>query len=266
MKKNLLRCFLIFPILLFISWKWQFSGEFLIGGHFEYGGAFSSANYPQGIWGLNKKIEGLSFRPFNNPFAMATQLGFQALFLEKFFFRLGFLYTLGFRVKGVFPLQNPQTGGFIQISGNYIPSQLTINQRHYGGIFTLGILLPFWYEIYLSLGLGGGYYQAVLNSSLLSLDTTLVDLRVNYRGIKNFFMPHISFRLEYFFFSDIHRVEKLGLITQINYYSGAFFVEDKDKSDVIPSSLPFLSQDLAFIDVSGYQLKVGLNYYFAGIK
>ncbi|GEM_PF-448847 len=230
----------------------------------SFGGDLHSYNQEKyfhsnsGIDGMNRARDGMSTSVIERLIGATAGIELKGIFLDYYFVRFAFNYTrsiYGGSGKTVF---TPDGTNYYRLSCTYSLSMYDVP-------FTVGLSIPFWKDMKVSLSGGVAYAYVMYENQFKSSETTPPFER---KGVfKGWGLPLVIIAEGEYFISP-----KLSLNAALSYYNGTTEVikDDKDTDISGPDlnndgSTPDAAVDFSRIDLTGYRFTLGISIYIESI-
>ncbi len=208
-------------------------------------------NSNSGIDGMNRSMTGYDTSEIDRLFGICGGLEIKAILSDFFLFRIASNYC-----KAVFDGEGKTV--FTTDSTNYYLLECDYSYKEYDFPVTIGLAIPFWKDMMLSLSGGIAFTRAEYKNKFKS--NTYPDPFERKGKFKTWGYPLvILMQGEYF----IYRYA--SLTSSISYYHGSSkLIRDSSKQDFIGFDGNG-TVDFAKIDFSGYKLTFGVSVYIFSI-
>lgn len=224
-----------------------------LGGNLDSMNQYIYFNSANGIEDINRDKEGYATDNIRSLSGAYTGFELKALFFDYYLLRLGANYYMGVYGGAGKTVFSPDAGT------NYYILECEYSFKGYDIPFTLGVSVPFWKDVRLSLSCGVAYASARYRNKFKS-DDNYPDPFERKGSFKGWAMPLvIIIQGEYFLSRDI------SLTSALSYYKGTTEVF---RDGITNDTEGFGGQgavDYARIDFSGYRYSIGASYYFTSI-
>lgn len=260
---------IITPLLLFI-WSCLLNAAAMNYGFGIYGGFYPSMggsldsyvqqeylNSSNGIDGMNMKRSGETTSSIDHIVGAVAGIEFKAILFDYYLIRTAFNYSMGVSGGKGSTFYTPDNTNYYKMICEYTVFMYDIP-------LTVGILIPFWKDMKISLSCGVAYAYASYENEFSSSETTPAFKRKgNFKGRG---LPLVIVaEAEYFI------TEKISIISVLSYYNGSTNLikdsrdSDTDGLDVDSDGQPDGVVDYATIDFTGYRFSLGFSFYFYSI-
>jgi len=214
-------------------------------------------NSNNGINGMNRRMTGYNTSDLKRLLGAFGGLGIKTIFDDYYLLRIAVNYCTSFY------------GGegstiFTTDHLNYYLLKCQYSMVEYDIPLTVGISVPFWKDIKISLSYGIAFAYANYENSFKS--NTYTDPFERKGSFKGWTLPMVML-LE----GDYFITEKFAIITSLSYYWGSTkILKDSKKSDTTGFDLDVDNEgegieDFARIDFTGFRFSFGFSYYFYSI-
>jgi hypothetical protein len=243
-----------------INYAWGIYGGFMpsMGDNLNSYVQEEFFNSRSGIDGMNRKRSGTSTSTIDRLIGVTGGMEIKGIFFDYYFARIAFNYS-----KSVYGGSGKTV--FTPDSTNYYGLKCNYSLIMYDMPLTIGLSIPFWKDMKISLSGGIAYAYAVYENQFKSSETAPPFER---KGIfKGWGLPLVIVVEGEYFIS-----EKISLNSTLSYYRGATeVIKDERKSDTDGPDLnndtitPDAAVDFSRIDFTGYRFTLGVSIYFQSI-
>lgn len=205
-----------------------------------------------GIDGMNRSLGDYKTSDINRLFGLTIGFEFKTIIQDFYLIRLGANYSNGvFGGEGK-TLITPDNTNYYLLECKYSFSQFDVP-------LTLGLAIPFWKDMMLSLSCGIAYANATYKNEFKSGDT-YPDPFEREGEFKGYGYPFVVIlEGEYFFLTNA------SLTSTLSYYYGSTEVLKDRKDEDTEGFGGAAAVDFAEIDFTGYRFTFGVSYYFFSI-
>ena len=223
-----------------------------LGGNLDSTSQQLYFNSDSGIDGMNRSMEGMETKKINRLFGITGGFEFKTIIQDFYLIRLGANFSkgiLGGEGKTVIP----------DGTGYYYTMECKYSFYEYDVPLTIGLAIPFWKDMMISLSCGTAFAYAEYKNEFISEDTypDPFERKGEFKGWG--FPLVVIIQGEYFFLTNA------SITSTISYYNGSTEVL-KDSYD--KDTEGFGGQgavDFAAINFTGYRFTFGISYYFFSI-
>jgi len=240
--------------------------SFLIGSHFRYGGSFKSLNQPKGIWALNSTTPSVPGKNFAESKGVTAELLVKFVYFNRLFISTGLAYTAGNKVTGQFPLRNPSDNSLYLLNGtDEVATTGSAKLTHYGVPTSAGLVMTYWNDLRIFLGLGISYVSANQTTSQASVNTDQIDFNLKFTAKSRFLTYNAVMMGEYVVIGTTEETTKLAINAGFKVFQGQSpsIVDSEEETNLL--LVPLLAKDAGKVDLSGYAVFFGVTYYFLGL-
>lgn len=210
---------------------------------------------PGGIDDINTTVRGGKTEHVNRLMGASGGMEIKGIFLDYYFVRIGSNYTMGvYGGKG--------TTLYTEDNVSYYRMDCKYSLMIFDIPFTVGLSVPFWKDMKISISCGFAYARAVYKNEFESKETPVPFSREgSFKG--SAYPLVILVEGEYFVSNNI------SIISIMTYYKGSTKLirdgQDTDTDGLLVSGSPVGVTDYASVDFTGYRFYIGVSFYVRSI-